>query len=131
VSDQERLTWLHACDALVLPSVTRQEAFGMVQLEAMFCARPVVSTDLPTGVPWVNLHGETGLIVRAGDASSLHEALERLVTDPELRQTLGAGAHARALKMFTADRMCADALALYQQVAEAERSRRVDVSTEI
>jgi rhamnosyl/mannosyltransferase len=124
VSDNERLAWLHACDAVVLPSTTRQEAFGMVQLEAMFCARPVVSTDLPTGVPWVNLHGETGLIVRAGDTSSLRAALQRLIADPHLRQSLGAGARARALKIFTADRMCAEALALYQQVAVAERSRR-------
>ena len=55
VTDEERLAWLHACAALVLPSITRQEAFGMVQLEAMLCGRPVVSTDVPTGVPWVNV----------------------------------------------------------------------------
>ena len=91
VRDDERLAWLHACDALVLPSTTRQEAFGMVQLEAMLCGRPVVSTDLPTGVPWVNVHGETGLVVRAGDAASLRGALDRLVADPDLRQALGAG----------------------------------------
>ena len=81
VTDDERLAWLHACDALVLPSTTRQEAFGMVQLEAMLCGRPVVSTDLPTGVPWVNVHGETGFVVRAGDAASLRGALDRLVAD--------------------------------------------------
>src|SRR6185295_2423032 len=97
VTDEERLAWLHACDALVLPSTTRQEAFGMVQLEAMLCGRPVVSTDVPTGVPWVNVHGETGFVVRAGDADSLRGALDRLVADPDLRQALGAAARARAL----------------------------------
>ena len=117
VTDEERLAWLHACAALVLPSTTRQEAFGMVQLEAMLCARPVVSTDLPTGVPWVNVHGETGFVVRAGDAASLRGALDRLVADADLRQALGAAARARALNMFTADRMCAATLAQYQEVA--------------
>ena len=122
VTDDERLAWLHACDALVLPSTTRQEAFGMVQLEAMLCGRPVVSTDLPTGVPWVNVHGETGLVVPAGDAASLRAALDRLVADADLRHALGAAARARALNMFTADRMCASALALYQEVAAPVRS---------
>ena len=122
VTDEERLAWLHACAALVLPSTTRQEAFGMVQLEAMLCGRPVVSTDLPTGVPWVNVHGETGLVVRAGDAASLRGALDRLVDDADLRQALGAAARARALNMFTADRMCAAALALYQEMTGCSTS---------
>jgi rhamnosyl/mannosyltransferase len=117
VTDDERLAWLHACDALVLPSTTRQEAFGMVQLEAMLCGRPVVSTDLPTGVPWVNVDGETGLIVRTGDVASLRGALDRLVADPDLRQELGAGARARAESIFTADRMCTASLAQYEVVS--------------
>jgi len=117
VSDDERLSWYYAASAFVLPSVTRQEAFGMVQLEAMFCGRPVVSTDLPTGVPWVNEHGVTGLVARHGDVSSLRAALQQLLADPALGRRLGASGHARVLREFTADRMSRAALSLYDDVA--------------
>ena len=38
----------------------------MVQLEAMLCGHPVVSTNLQTGTSWVNQHERTGLVVKAG-----------------------------------------------------------------
>jgi rhamnosyl/mannosyltransferase len=118
-TDEERLAWLHACAALVLPSTTRQEAFGIVQLEAMLCARPVVSTALATGVPWVNVHGETGLVVQPGDTAALRDAVARLIASPALRRALGAAARARALAVFNADRMSALTVALYQQASRA------------
>jgi rhamnosyl/mannosyltransferase len=116
VPDDELLAWLHACDALVLPSTTRQEAFGMVQLEAMMCGRPVVSTDLPTGVPWVNVHGLTGLVVPAGDVAALRTALEQIVGDADMRTAMGAAARQRATTVFTADRMRAAAASLCREV---------------
>ena len=119
MTDDERLAWLHACDALVLPSTTRQEAFGMVQLEAMLCGRPVVSTDLPTGVPWVNVHGETGLVVAAGDVAALRTALQRIVADKDLRAAMGAAARQRATTVFTADRMRSAAANLFREVSQA------------
>ncbi|HEY6508919.1 MAG TPA: glycosyltransferase, partial [Vicinamibacterales bacterium] len=47
VSDADRLAWYGRADVVVLPSVSRQEAFGMVQVEAMLSGRPVVCTSLP------------------------------------------------------------------------------------
>ena len=75
VSDDDLLAWYHACDVLVLPSVSRQEAFGMVQLEAMLCGHPVISTELQTGTSWVNQHERTGLVVKPGNVGELRDAL--------------------------------------------------------
>jgi glycosyltransferase involved in cell wall biosynthesis len=118
-SDEELRAWYHACDVLVLPSVSRQEAFGMVQLEAMVCGHPVVSTDLRTGVAWVNQHERTGLVVRAGDVGELRQALVRLVADPDLRDRFGHAGRARVLELFTADKMCRSTLSIYRDVTGA------------
>jgi glycosyltransferase involved in cell wall biosynthesis len=121
VTDEELVALYHACDLFVLPSVTRAEAFGMVQLEAMACGKPVVSTDLPSGVPWVNRHGESGLVVPPGDSEALRQTMTMLVDDDALRDRLGAGALRRAETEFTAARMADRTVALYEEVVEEIR----------
>jgi rhamnosyl/mannosyltransferase len=121
LSDAELLAWYHACDLFVLPSVSRQEAFGMVQLEAMLCGHPVVSTELQTGTTWVNQHERTGIVVKAGDVDELRAAIARLIEDQELRDQLGDAARKRVIEMFTAETMCRATLSLYDEVGRVKR----------
>jgi glycosyltransferase involved in cell wall biosynthesis len=104
VSGADLPAYYHASDIFVLPSVAITEAYGLVQIEAMAAGVPVVSTNLPTGVPWVNQDGVTGLIVPPRDAGALAHALCRLLEDPELRRTLGANGRRRAEELFSRDR---------------------------
>jgi rhamnosyl/mannosyltransferase len=107
VSDEDLPAYYQAADMLALPSVAKTEAFGVVQVEAMAAGVPVVSTNLQTGVPWVNQDGVSGLVVAPGDAGQLAAALGRLAADADLRARLGRAAAARAADLFTRERMVA------------------------
>jgi glycosyltransferase involved in cell wall biosynthesis len=122
VAPAEIRALFHACDVFVLPSVTRAEAFGYVQLEAMASGKPVVSTDLPSGVPWVNRHEETGLVVPPRDPAALASALRRLISDPQLRARLGAAGRTRVLTEFSMAHMGASAAAVYEAIAGETRA---------
>ena len=112
------MAYFHAADVLVLPSTHRTEAFGVVQIEAMACELPVVSTALPTGVPWVNQHGVTGLVVAPGDVNALREALMTVLGHPELRRRLGRAGRERATREFSEQRMLAAFVRLVEDVCE-------------
>ena len=116
-SDAEVTGYLHACDLLVLPSTHSSEMFGIVQVEAMACGKPVVNTRLPTGVPYVSIDGLTGLTVAPGDAQALAAAISRLLDDHALRDRLGAQARARVEAEFTVERMLERVLDVYAEVA--------------
>ena len=111
--------YYHAADIFVLPSVARSEAFGIVQIEAMAAGLPVVNTQLDSGVPFVSLHDQTGLTVPPADPDALAAALNRLLDDENLRQSLGQGAKLRARQEFSLEKMASRTLAVYQGVLAA------------
>jgi rhamnosyl/mannosyltransferase len=83
---------------------------------------PVISTNLPTGVPWVNQHERTGLVVPPGDRAALAAAIARLASDPDLRVRMGQAARARAVERFSRARMIADFTAVVHDIVGAARS---------
>jgi rhamnosyl/mannosyltransferase len=115
VPDEDLVTYYHACDLFALPSITNQEMFGLVQLEAMACSKPVISTTVPTGVPWVNQHGKTGYTVTPGNSAELKQAIQRLLSSPQLRDEMGAAGRARVQRHFTSTRMAEGILQVYQE----------------
>lgn len=117
VSDTELRRLMHACAAFVLPSITRAEAFGYVQLEAMAAGKPLISTDVPSGVSWVNQDGRTGIVVPAGDPDALRAALQRLLEDAGLRARMGAAGRARVEDEFTLGQLRERLRLLYEEAA--------------
>ena len=99
-SDFELIAYYHACQFFVLPSVGRNENFGMVQLEAMICQKPVIATNLKTGVPCVGVADETTLLVKPNDPQELARAMNKLVKDKSLRMKMGQSAYELALAKY-------------------------------
>jgi glycosyltransferase involved in cell wall biosynthesis len=116
VSQEEMIGYFHAADVFVMPSIARSEAFGIAQLEAMACGKPVVNTRLESGVPSVSIDGETGFTVAPADSEALAAAINRLLDAPGLRSQYGAAAARRAREEFSIDRMVDRTLELYRRV---------------
>ncbi|MGA9422611.1 MAG: glycosyltransferase [Rhodanobacteraceae bacterium] len=107
-----------AADAFVLPSLDRSEAFGLVLLEAMRARLPIIASAIPgSGIGHVMVDGETGLLVKPGDAEALGNAIVELDSDPALRRRLGEAGHARWQRQFTLERSAAQVLDLYREFA--------------
>src|SRR3990172_2757225 len=114
-----------ACDVFVLPSVSRLEAFGIVALEAMATAKPVVVADIP-GVREVVTDGVEGLLAEPVHAEDLAAKVRHLLENPELREQMGARGRQKVEAKFGIKQV-ADAIeATYRSVTggNADRGRR-------
>ena len=122
VRNEDRSAYYRAADVFVLPAVSRAESFGIAMLEAMAQGTPAISTEVGTGTSWVNVSGETGLVVPPGDSESLAAAITTLLSDDARRKDLAAAAAARAREHFSKRVMLERLAALYRRVAASTRS---------
>ena len=88
VSDGELVDFYNYSDCLILPSINRGEAFGLVLLEAMACSRPVITSNLP-GVRSVFKNGKHGLLVKPGDTADLAAKIRIILSDREKAAAMG------------------------------------------
>ena len=117
VPDEELQHHYAHCDIFVAPS--RFESFGLIYLEAMMYAKPVIGCRAG-GIPEVIEDGATGLLAEPGDPETLKAALIRLIEDGDLRHRLGVAARQSFEKNFTAKRMAERSLAFYERVIAQE-----------
>ncbi len=120
IDDTALPAYYAAADLFVLPACERSEAFGVVQLEALASGTPIVSTELGTGTSYVNQDGVTGIVVPAGNAAALAQALQTLLADPDRLPVLGAAARQRAMAEFSLPVMVARVEDLYRSLLGLE-----------
>lgn len=102
IDDRDLSAYFCASSVFCLSSVERTEAFGVVQLEAMACATPIVATQIEgSGVPWVNADGVSGLNVPPRRPDLLADAILKITADPATRATYSQQARERFNSLFT------------------------------
>jgi glycosyltransferase involved in cell wall biosynthesis len=110
--DARRL--LAAFDIFVLPS-TQPDPFPTVILEAMSAGVAVIATAHGGPLEMI-VDGETGLLIPPSDPDALADAIERLVSDPELRKAMGQAARERFKKRFALEPYLNRIQAIYDEV---------------
>lgn len=116
LADEDLPLYYHACDVFCMPSIEPAEAFGLVQIEAMACGKPVICCELGNGVNYVNRHGQTGIAVPPRDVGALAYAINSLVVSKEKRKQLGLAGFQRVRKEFSVERMVEGTLEVYQSL---------------
>lgn len=101
ISDEEKVALLNCCRALVLPSQLRSEAFGMVLVEASMFGKPMICCEIGTGTSFINIDGETGIVVPPESPADLASAINLLAKDYSLALKYGNAARERYEKMFS------------------------------
>lgn len=109
---------LHACDLVCLPSIERTEAFGVILMEAMYCQKATVISDVEgSGMGWVVEHKKTGLKVKPTDISALAEALTYLEVHRDECREMGINGRKRFDDFLRIDHVQAKITVLYEQLS--------------
>ena len=116
-------------DVLVLPSISRREAFGMVLLEAMASGKPVVASAIP-GVSEVVDHGRTGYLVQPRDHEKLAYAIDKLLQDPAKAARMGQEARIIAKGRYDWERIYSSYINLYEGRSDFFQHKDTDSTLE-
>jgi rhamnosyl/mannosyltransferase len=117
LDDADKVALLRLCYAVAFPSHLRSEAFGISLLEGAMFGKPMISSEIGTGTTYINVHGESGLVVPPSDHEALRAAMRTLWDNPEMAREMGRRAEARYWQLFTSAQMAEDYAALYRELA--------------
>ena len=121
IEDKDLPFYYDACSLFCLSSVFKTEAFGIVQIEAMSCSKPVIATIIPgSGTYWVNAHNESGLNIEPGNSQELANAIINITSDEHTYDRYCRGARRRYEQHFTYNKMIDNCLNIYNRVLTQE-----------
>ena len=104
LSDDEINAYLMACDVFTFPSITRNEAFGISLVEAMYFGKPTVTFEIKgSGVNWVSVDGKTGLVAKNGNAKDFADKINTIFNDERLYYYLSQNSENRCKELFLLD----------------------------
>lgn len=121
VDDLDKAALLKLSYAAAFPSHLRSEAFGISLLEGAMYGKPMISSEIGTGTTYINVHGETGLVVPPSDHEALRAAMKTLWDNPEMAAAMGRRAEERYWRLFTSAQMAQSYADLYEELV-ARRS---------
>lgn len=116
VDDEDKTALLSLCYALVFPSHLRSEAFGISLLEGAMYGKPMISCEIGTGTTYINLAGETGLVVPPANVTELSGAMNQLWNDEEMARSMGRKARLRYEQVFRSEQMVSAYVDLYRSL---------------
>ncbi|MBS0355064.1 MAG: glycosyltransferase [Proteobacteria bacterium] len=119
ISDEDKMALLSLCRGVVFPSHLRAEAFGVFLLEAAMLGKPMISCEIGTGSSYVNVDGETGMVIPPQDPLALRNAMQRLADDSALAEELGRGAARRFDELFRMTKVNAAYAEVYRAALKA------------
>ncbi len=117
LTNEDKVALLTLCYCVVFPSHLRAEAFGVTLLEGAMYGKPMISCEIGTGTTFVNIAGETGLVVPPSDPAALRRAMQCLWDHPDAAAKMGRRAEARYQQFFTGEPMAKAYADLYDQLA--------------
>ena len=118
-SVQETAREMQSCTVLVLPSLAHAESFGMVLIEAMACAKPVVGTRIG-GIPEVIRDGIDGLVVPAENPKELAVAIGKIITDSTYAELFGKNGFEKIQARYSWKFKIDETNALFEKVLESK-----------
>jgi glycosyltransferase involved in cell wall biosynthesis len=123
---EEQYTELYShCAVFACPSV--YEPFGIINLEAMACERPVVASAVG-GIPEVVIPGKTGLLVPPADPRALADALNRVLGDRDMARAMGLAGRRRAVDHFSWSSIAARTRRMYEELLMEKGKLRMSYS---
>ena len=123
VSDEDKVALFTLSYVVLFPSNLRSEAFGVSLLEGAMYGKPMISCEIGTGTTFINIDGETGLVVPPSNSDALRQAMDYLWNNPALAKEMGIRAEARYWDLFTADKMAKSYNDLYRSILKRAKSK--------